>query len=99
MKHRRRSIDADDIDVVFEKGQRDAAGAAAKLEDFAVGFGGQTLPEGDVAAAERLRVLPVVKRRVLVPALPAFSHTAPASCTTLPPTTVSTDLISLICTS
>ena len=34
---------------------------------------GDAAPERDVATAERLRVLPVVERRVLVPALPAFA--------------------------
>ena len=53
--------------------QRDPAGAAAQLEDRAVGSGGDAAPERYVASAERLSVLPVIERRVLVPALPAFT--------------------------
>src|SRR4029077_16134887 len=50
--------------------QRDPSGAAAELEDAAVHALRNASPEGDVAAAERARVLPVVERRVVVPALP-----------------------------
>src|SRR5690349_1025802 len=72
VEHRRRSIDADEIDAGPRQRQRDAAGSAAKLEDRP--FCGQrdSAPERYVAPPQRARVLPVVERRVLVPAFPAL---------------------------
>ena len=42
--------------------------------------GGQPLPERDVAPRDGLRVLPVVERRVVVPAVPAFGHALVVIC-------------------
>ena len=56
--------------------QRNAPGAAAKLEHRAVGVERDAAPERHVAPAERPRVLPVVERRVVVPAFPAFAARA-----------------------
>ena len=55
-------------------GNRQPPGAAAELEHTAVLRGGEPLPERDVAPRQGLRILPVVERGVVVPALPAFSH-------------------------
>ena len=77
-QHRHGSIDAD------ERGRRswrragNAAGAAAQFEHRSAGRRGQPLPEPDVAPLDRLRVLPVVERRVLVPAFPALTGTTSA---------------------
>ncbi len=67
----RRSVDADDRYAGPCHRYGDAAGAAAELEDRALLRRRQTLPERDVPAGDRLRVLPVVERRVAVPAFPA----------------------------
>src|SRR5205823_14199268 len=73
MQHRRRPIDADDVDARARERDRDASGTATELEYAAAGAGGETPPERNVAAAERLRVLPVVEARVLVPPFPPFA--------------------------
>ena len=44
-----------------------------ELEHRSAGRRGQPLPERDVAPLDRLRVLPVVERRVVVPAFPALT--------------------------
>ena len=72
IEHRRRAIDADEIDACARKGQRNATGAASELEHGAGRLCGDTRPERHVAAAQRSRILPVVERGVLVPPLPAF---------------------------
>src|SRR5688500_12497330 len=73
-EHRRRAIDPDETDARTADRNRDAAGAAAKLQHRAGGTRGKVPPEGHVAAAERSCVLPVVERRVVVPAFVAFTH-------------------------
>src|SRR6185503_19385934 len=67
-------IDAHDRDAGATERNRDAPGAAAKFEDRSVGLQCKVAPEGNVAPAERSRVLPVVERRVVVPAFVAFSQ-------------------------
>ena len=49
------------------------AGAAAQFQHRAAHRAGHPQPERHVATAERAGVLPVVERRVVVPAVPAFS--------------------------
>ena len=53
-------------------GNRDASRAAPELENRPARARRHRLPELHVAAIERLRVLPVVEIRVVVPALPAL---------------------------
>ena len=72
-QHRRRAIDADEIDAGARQRQRDAAGAATELQHRPSALRRDAAPERDVAAPERLRVFPVVERRVRVPPLPAFA--------------------------
>ena len=74
-QHRRRPIDADERHAGAAERQRDAAGAAAELEHRPAGLQRQVAPERHVAPAERARVLPVVERRVLVPAFVTFGST------------------------
>ncbi len=76
VQHRRRSVDTDDAPAVAGDGHQDAAGAAAQFEHPALGARREAAPERDVAAADGAGVLPVVERRVLVPAVPALSHGA-----------------------
>ena len=71
-EHRRRPIDPDDMNAGARDGKRDAPGAAAEFEDGAARPRGQARPERHVAPADRARVLPVVERRVLVPARPSL---------------------------
>src|SRR5207247_11100689 len=52
--------------------QRTPARPAPELEDRAVGLECNAAPERHVAPPKRPRVLPVVERRVVVPALPTF---------------------------
>ena len=73
IEHRRGAIDADQTDAGPCERQRDPSRAASELEHRAVGLERDAAPERHVAPAERPRVLPVVERRVVVPAFPAFS--------------------------
>src|SRR5262245_8203671 len=73
-QHCRGPIDADDVRAGAGDGHGETAGAAPELEDSPVLRRGEALPEWHIAARERLRVLPVVERGIVVPALPAFSH-------------------------
>ena len=70
-EHRRGSIDTNESGAGAGDGNRQSAGAASQLQHGAILRRGETLPEGDVAASHRARVLPVVEGRVLVPALGA----------------------------
>ena len=76
VEHRRRAIDADDrhAGARHRHSTRPVPQPSSRTRPSAPGR--QAAPERDVAAAERARVLPVVERRVLVPALPALSHGA-----------------------
>ena len=71
-QHRRRSIDADQRNTGARERKGDPAGAAAQLQHGAAGIQGEIPPERHVAAAQGLRILPVVERRVVVPAFVAF---------------------------
>src|SRR5258708_4539405 len=74
-EHRRRSIDADEVDAGASERFRHPTGPASKFEHGTACTRGEAAPERHLAASERLRVLPVVKGRVRVPASPAFcSH-------------------------
>ena len=73
-QHRRRAIDANERDTSPGQGKRDAAGAATELEDGPAGVQGEIPPERHIAPAQRLRILPVIERGVVVPAFEAF-HT------------------------
>src|ERR1051325_3439592 len=73
-QHRLGSIDADQRDARATKRQRNASRPASELEHRTAGVNRQIAPEGHVTPAERARVLPVVERRVLVPAFVSFSH-------------------------
>ncbi len=79
-EHRLRSINAHDRDAGATERDRDAPGAAPEFEDRSIGLQGKVAPEGNVAPAERSRVLPVVERRVVVPAFVAFSHVMLQTC-------------------
>ena len=72
-QHRRRPIDPDKRDTSTREWQRNATGSAPELEDEAFGPQSNAPPEWDVATTERLSVLPVVERSVLVPTFPAFA--------------------------
>ena len=74
VEHFGRTIDADERNAGLDERHRDAPGAAAELEHRALGVERDAAPERHVATAERSRVLPVVERRVLVPALPALAR-------------------------
>lgn len=52
--------------------QRYATRPAAQLENRPLRLTGQSLPEADILAPQRLRILPVVELRVVIPAVPAF---------------------------
>ena len=71
-QHGRRSIHANDVDASLHQRFGDAAGATAQFQHTAISFSRQIDPERDVASAERARVLPIVERRVLIPAEPAL---------------------------
>jgi hypothetical protein len=73
-EHRRRSIDADEIDAGFGERQADATGTATELEDRSAHVHREIAPERHVASAEGSRVLPVVERRVLIPAFEPLRH-------------------------
>ena len=65
--------------------QRDATRPATELQNTAAAVQREIPPEGHVALAERPRILPVVERRVVVPAFVAFlgltSGFGPLTCT------------------
>ena len=67
------SIDADERDTRLRKRNRDASGPASELEDGTLLLQSERSREGHVAAAERACVLPVIERRVLLPASMAFA--------------------------
>ena len=71
-QHLRGSVDPDDVRAGADDGDGDASRAAPELEHRAVLGRGQPLPERDVPARDRARVLPVVERRVGVPAFPTL---------------------------
>src|SRR5205814_3932430 len=71
-EHRRRAIDTNQTHARPYERQKNPARSASKLEDRSVGLEGDAAPERHVATPKRPRVLPVVERRVVVPALPAF---------------------------
>ena len=71
-EHRCRTIDADEIDAGARERQGDAARTAAELQHRTAGVQGQVPPERHITPAECLRILPVVERRVVVPAFVAF---------------------------
>src|SRR6185436_15631441 len=73
-QHRLGSIDADKTDTGAAERQRDAACAASQLENGTTCLQGEIPPEGNVTLAKRARVLPVVERGVLVPALVALHY-------------------------
>src|SRR5207249_1004980 len=72
IEHRRGAIETDQIDARPDERQRNPARPAPELEDRAVGLECNAAPERHVAPPKRPRVLPVVERRVVVPAFPAF---------------------------
>jgi hypothetical protein len=74
IEHGRRPVDADQIHTGFRDGNGDSPRAAPELEDPAILRGRQTLPECDVTPRDGPRVLPVVERRVLVPAAPPLRY-------------------------
>src|SRR5687767_9461707 len=71
-QHRRRAIYPYEMDARPAERDGDATGAASELQHGTAGLGCEVPPERHVTPAERARVLPVVERRVLVPALVAF---------------------------
>src|SRR5688572_16759872 len=71
-EHRRRPVDADDPGAFPGYRDGDAARAAPELQHAAVLRRGEPLPEGDIPPRHRLRILPVVERRVVVPPRPPF---------------------------
>jgi hypothetical protein len=71
-QHWRRAIDACDSNAGATERQRDAPGPAPELENVTRSIERETPPEWNVASAERTRVFPIVKRRILVPPPPAF---------------------------
>src|SRR5882762_5692422 len=73
-EHRLRSIDAHDRDPGPAERNRDAPRSAPKFENRSAGLQGQVAPEGNVASAHRSRVLPIVERRVVVPAFVSFGQ-------------------------
>src|SRR5438128_4014220 len=73
-QHRLRSIDANKRDAGTAERNRDAPGAAAKLQDRTRGVPRKVAPEGHVAPPERTRVLPIVERRVFIPTFISFGH-------------------------
>ena len=80
---RRISIGADrsiptNRSVTFRDGKGDTARAAPKLEDRSVRPAGEVYPEPNVAPADSLLVLPVVERRILIPALPSLHTQLPS---------------------
>src|SRR5439155_6669061 len=78
-EHGRRPIDTDETNARTCEGQRHAAGSTTELEHASICRRGQTPPERHIAAAERPRILPVVERRVFVPAFPTVSRSTRAS--------------------
>jgi hypothetical protein len=73
LQHCRRPVDADEMNAGIRERPGYPAGAAPELEHLATSTLRKTRPERDVPAPERPRVLPVVKRCVLVPPEPAFA--------------------------
>jgi hypothetical protein len=73
-QHRCRPIDANQRNAGAREREGDPAGAAAKLQDRTAGIQREIPPERYVAAAKGLRILPVVERRVVVPAFVAFHY-------------------------
>lgn len=71
-EHGHRAIDADDVRASPGNGEGDPSGPAPELENGAALRRGEPLPERDIAARDRSRVLPVVEGRVVIPAVPAF---------------------------
>ena len=71
-QHCIRSIDANDVRASASEWKRNATRAAAKFQHAPTGIHREIAPERHVATAECSRVLPVVERRVVVPAFPAF---------------------------
>ena len=74
LQHRLGAIDADESRAGPGDRQRDAAGAAPELQDRSRLCGGEPAPERDVPPRHGLRVLPVVERRVFVPAPSAVAN-------------------------
>src|SRR5262245_24089357 len=75
IEHRRGTIDTNELDSGAREGKRDAARTATQLQYLAAGVQGKVPPERYVAPPQRLRIFPVVERRVIVPAFMAFHHT------------------------
>ena len=73
-QHLRRAINADDAHARAGQRKHDPPGPGAQLEDRAGRPRGDAFPERDVATSDGLRVLPIVERCVLVPALPTLGH-------------------------
>jgi hypothetical protein len=71
-QHWRRAIDTDNSNTGASERQRNAPGAASQLENVTGSIERESPPEWNVTSAERTRVLPIVKRRVVVPPPPAF---------------------------
>ena len=88
-QHLRRPIDPDDLCAGPRDRHRDPSSAAAQLEHWPILRGGEPLPELHVAARDRLRILPVVERRIAVPPFPSLrtlrtGAAAPSSCAPRP---------------
>ena len=66
------AIDPDQGHARAGKRERHTTGPTTQFEDVPPGSERESRPERDIAASERLRVLPVVERCVVVPAFPAF---------------------------
>ena len=76
-EHGTRAIDPHQRHAGPAERQRDAARAASELQHRTAGLLRQRAPERDIAPPERPRVLPVVERRIVVPAFPTFHrHTS-----------------------
>ena len=73
-EHRVGPIDANNRHACTRKRNRNTSGAATELEHRPVRLERKRSPERNIAPSERACVLPVVERRIVVPAFIAFSH-------------------------
>ena len=72
IEHRRGSVDPHELDSGAREGKRDPAGAAAQFQHLAASVQGKIPPERHISPTQCLRILPVVERRVDIPAFVAF---------------------------
>src|SRR5262249_51116915 len=73
VEHRRRTIDANQPHARSCERERNPAGATSKFEHASSDLCRDVAPERYIFPAERACILPVVKRRVRIPACPTFS--------------------------